>query len=279
MRKIALRALAAGLFAAVSLASCTGNPPGLWPNCVEGQWSFGCEGLVSDNSCGCKVTTKRQYAPFCAVNEAQAIQKFQQRFTSTVIGSVNCIQGAPGKTKQPNAYEGAPGEVQIVERTPSQSLAALASRAGQLDPRGAGAGGGVSIFGPGDCTVDVVTDNECVACVKQACCSDYEACFQDPQCSCWVSCKGAGNDDQYCEQAAACGALEGVASSAAACLDANCGAQCGTMEITSPCSCGSSSSSSGGTTCTGGVGMAGDFCFSNDDCQSCNCDTAQSTCF
>ena len=130
--------------------------------------------------------------------------------------------------------------------------------------------------------VTTASDDACTVCVKGACCSDYQSCLNDAGCLCWVTCKAAGYSDTTCEQPAYCGPLDAVSSSAAACLDANCGAQCGTMIAGSgsgSCACDSSSSSSGATTsCTPGSSGPGETCFSDGDCTSCVCNTQTMTC-
>jgi hypothetical protein len=134
-------------------------------------------------------------------------------------------------------------------------------------------------------------DNACVACAKASCCSDYQACSNDANCLCWVSCKAGGGTDTSCASSSQCGTLDAVSSSAAACLDANCAAECGTMTTGAAggCTCpsdmgsssngGASASSSGSTsTCTPGSSGPGESCFSDGDCTSCECDPQTMTC-
>jgi hypothetical protein len=133
-------------------------------------------------------------------------------------------------------------------------------------------------------------DNACVACAKASCCSDYQACANDVNCLCWVSCKAAGGTDTSCAVASQCGTLDAVSSSTAACLNANCAAECGTMTTgaANGCTCpadmgssngGASASSSGSTSsCTPGSSGPGESCFSNGDCTSCECDPQTMTC-
>jgi hypothetical protein len=127
-------------------------------------------------------------------------------------------------------------------------------------------------------------DNACVACAKASCCGDYQACLGDTACLCWVSCKAGGGTDTTCAAPAACGALNAVSSSAAACLDAHCASECGTMttSTSTTCSCASTTpppTNSGGTPhCTPGSTGSGEACFSNGDCASCVCNPQSMTC-
>jgi hypothetical protein len=126
-------------------------------------------------------------------------------------------------------------------------------------------------------------DDACVACAKASCCAEYQACAGDAACVCWVGCKYTGNTDAACALPANCGPLDVTSSAAAACLDANCPAQCGTMATMSgACTCGTSSSSGTGggatTACTPGSVLAGNSCSSDGDCESCYCNTTTMLC-
>jgi hypothetical protein len=48
---------------------------------------------------------------------------------------------------------------------------------------GGGAGGGIASCEP------TPGDDECVACMKQQCCTPYGACFGDADCACYVTCQ------------------------------------------------------------------------------------------
>jgi len=277
-------ALALGLSLAGGACGIT-TPVGVWPRCTIFQWSYSCEGLVSDNSCGCKVTNKRMVAPFCATSEPDAVGQFSARFANTIPNSVNCIQGAKGTVdpSKANANSYTPRGGYDISEAPSLAMAGLA-------PRAVG-DAGVSVFGPGDCTVDPATDNACTGCAKTSCCSQYLACFGDSSnnCTCWIGCKAQGFDDAQCAQPSVCGPLDSVSSAAAACLNGNCGTECGLMSTgtggsgaggAGSCDCGgtsSSSSSSSGSTCVPGGGQAGDACVDDSGCASCNCSSG--TCY
>ncbi len=81
-------------------------------------------------------------------------------------------------------------------------------------------------------------DNECVACAKASCCSEYEACGADPICQCWVACKAGGNADLVCAAAENCGPLDAVSTTTGTCLLANCPA-CSSGGSESACYCDS----------------------------------------
>jgi hypothetical protein len=69
-------------------------------------------------------------------------------------------------------------------------------------------------------------DTMCVACAKQHCCSQYDACAADMKCVCWATCVGGGGSVQMCFQQ--CGQPDNTTFALQQCTNNNnCG--CGGM--------------------------------------------------
>jgi len=73
------------------------------------------------------------------------------------------------------------------------------------------------------------TDDACQACAKASCCSDYQACAEDLNCSCLVGYLYNGGTADACASADACGSPSSVSISTAACLNGSCSGQCVSM--------------------------------------------------
>jgi hypothetical protein len=134
----------------------------------------------------------------------------------------------------------------------------------------------------------VTTDDDpCVSCAKTSCCDAYQACFNDPVCSCLVSCLYLGNSTATCTSAAWCGSPSLVTESTTTCLTAACPTACpgvGSMFaglcVDSTGGAGGGGGSTGTTppSCTPGTVLTGNSCSSDGDCESCYCDPTTMLC-
>jgi hypothetical protein len=128
------------------------------------------------------------------------------------------------------------------------------------------------------------TDDACVTCAKTYCCGDYQACFQDTNCSCLVGCLYQGGTTAACTSADACGPLSEVSTSTSLCLTSACPVQCAAVGGMGPVMCptmgtgGGTTTTGTGTGCTPGSFASGDACSSDGDCASCSCNTQTMTC-
>jgi hypothetical protein len=131
---------------------------------------------------------------------------------------------------------------------------------------------------------EVTGDNGCQACAKIYCCADYQACFQDANCLCFIACMDSGGTVDSCTKPETCGAADAILWSTATCLNTYCPGPCLSMSsMGSTCLCPpppSSSSSSGGGGGSPGCGPKGpaEACFSDSECASCVCDVLTQTC-
>jgi hypothetical protein len=227
--------------------------------CAAGcdQKPRGCTPPETDWACSLNVTPN----PYCT----------EQCGTSTY----------PGEQRSTCAADAVQAGQRLVEQFAAQGYAAVVRTCWKLGPHLL-ISPGFDVQG-GETCITGAADDACVSCAKANCCDDYTACFADQNCACLVSCIDSGTSVDACSAPDACGAPTAISVSTAACLNASCAACTGgsapsTGEL---CACptqGSTSSSSGGPSCTPGPTGSGQPCFSDGDCASCGCDPQTMTC-
>jgi hypothetical protein len=257
--------------------------------CTPPTTMWYCMATLVPRNCGCKVNPPLQQFTWagCGVNAAGAANdteiKLEEFFGPTMLLNQYTI-AVPASTCMNTEFGGC-GTGKTVMCPPPPKLQSLAPKV-KLSFKVPKPPHPPT---PQDTCTASPDDNACTTCVKGSCCSDYQNCMNDVGCLCWVTCKAAGYTDTTCEQSGYCGPLDAVSMSAASCLDANCGAECGTMITgtggsSGSCDCGTGGSTGTGgdtgttTACTPGTFGPGESCFSDGDCTSCSCNTQTMTC-
>lgn len=210
-------------------------------NCPPGYTVWVCEfSIGKPNTCGTISTAKQQFT--CATERIAAAQQVENYFANDVLYGMTCTSTG-------------------FQRYPPQAAH-------------------IKVQDLPSCLV-TTDDDPCVSCAKTSCCADYQACFADANCTCLVACLSHGGTVAACTASDGCGSPSAVSISATACLDTDCPAQCvnpGGMCPPMTSGSGSSSSSTGGPTCTPGPTGSGQACLSDGDCASCVCNPQTMTC-
>jgi hypothetical protein len=188
-----------------------------------------------------------QNADNCAANNANAV--------------------ANAKTMAVNAGAVVPSNININCTTNDQTTYYTPQPLAPYKPQGGG----------GACDVSSA-DDACMACVKEFCCGDYQACPMDTNCSCLVGCLYEGGTLSSCATENGCGPPSDVSIATSACLSGGCPACASMGDMASgmcaqPTGVGVGVGAGGGSTpaCTPGSAGAGEACLSDADCASCVC--------
>jgi hypothetical protein len=183
--------------------------------CASGQLAWQC--AVKGTPC------HTAYFPYvCASNEAEAIAKANESvYQNLYIPRMQDIVGTTCDQQSKNYYyklSEPPGRLKIITDDPTS------------------------------CAVSP-DDDACVTCVKTSCCTNYQACFSDLNCSCIVGCLYQGFSAAACASMDQCGPPSAVTLATGACLQTSCPASCPTAGGMATSMCSDMGTRGGGSSC------------------------------